>query len=464
MLNEREIALNIIMELDAGEASHSLMRDVLGRYDYLLPKQKAFIKRLSDGTLERRITLDYIIDQFASVKSAKQKPLIRSLLRMSVYQIFYMDSVPDSAAINEAVNLAGKRGFVKLKGFINGVLRNIARDKDKITFPLPKKGNVKSEAMTLSVTYSMPELICKTFLNSFGYEETENILKAFLQPRPVILRMDERQSHAEMQELIQQMKEMSDASFTAAEHPLLPYAYELTHTDNIQYLPGYEEGKWMVQDVSSMLVTEAAGIKAGDTIIDVCSAPGGKALHAAAKLAAAEKGAAKGSVTARDLSDFKVGLIDENSKRMGLEDIVSVQVHDATVHDGALENKADVLYCDLPCSGLGIIGRKADIKYAITKESLKSLTELQKTILQNVWNYVKVGGTMMYSTCTINPYENEQMVAYICENLPFERVDLTGSVPEALRTEKTLKDGYLQLVPGKYGTDGFFFAKLKRIK
>lgn len=482
MISEREIALDIIMETDKGDAPHSLIRDVLGKYDYLEPRQKAFIKKLAQGSLERRITLDYITDSFASVKTSKQKSLIRSLLRMSVYQIFYMDQVPDSAAINEAVNLAGKRGFKNLKGFVNGVLRNISRNKDKITFPAPSKKDKKSQITSLSVTYSMPEFVCELFLNNYGYDKTEDILKAFLNPRPVTIRMDERLSQEDIKELVDSMIEESSETFSIRQHELLPYAYELTHTDNIQYLPGYEEGSWMVQDVSSMLVSEVAGLKKSDVVIDVCSAPGGKALHAASKLATLEKTLVSSKenspeeniddkktldkaphVYSRDLTEFKTRIIEENIDRMGLSDIVTVEVHDAVIHDASFENKADVLYCDLPCSGLGIIGRKADIKYGASKKSLKSLSDLQQKILDNVWNYVKPGGIMMYSTCTINPYENEKMVDYICENLPFERVDITMSVPSKLRNVESLSKGYLQLLPGEYDTDGFFLAKLRRV-
>jgi 16S rRNA (cytosine967-C5)-methyltransferase len=313
----------------------------------------------------------------------------------------------------------------------------------------------------------MPEFICDLFLKNYGYDKTEDILKAFLNPRPVTIRMDERLSKEEMKRLADSMIEESGDNFAIKQHELLPYAYELTHTDNIQYLPGYEEGNWMVQDVSSMLVSEVAGLKKGDVVIDVCSAPGGKALHAAAKLAALEKNAEpcdeKPHVYSRDLTGFKTRIIEENVDRMALSDIVTVEVHDALEHDEAFENKADVLYCDLPCSGLGIIGRKADIKYGASQKSLKSLSCLQQKILENVWNYVKPGGIMMYSTCTINPYENEKMVDYICENLPFERVDITMSVPSALRNEESLSKGYLQLLPGVYDTDGFFLAKLRRV-
>jgi 16S rRNA (cytosine967-C5)-methyltransferase len=367
-----------------------------------------------------------------------------------------MDTVPDSAAINEAVNLAGKRGFRNLKGFVNGVLRNISRNKDEIRWPSPKRGDINSEIQALSVLYSMPEKICSIFLEAYGYEECERILKDFLNPRPVIIRMDERMSESDMDKLSEAMKAESPDNFEIRKHELVPYAYELFHTDNIRYLPGYEEGCWMVQDVSSMLVAEAAGIKEGDTVIDVCSAPGGKAMHAAAKTGKS------GRVIARDLTESKVNLINENIERMNLKDTVTAEVHDATVHDPALEEQGDVLLCDLPCSGLGIIGRKGDIKYSVTEEGLESLKKLQRTILENVWNYVKPGGIMMYSTCTVNPEENEEMVDYICENYPFERVSLCDILPDSLKKEPSIEKGYIQLLPGKYDTDGFFLAKLRR--
>ncbi len=458
-MNEREIVLDILLEMEKGNNSRSLIRNVLLRYDYLLPQQKAFIKRVSEGTLERRITLDYIIDQYASVKTKKQKPLIRNVLRLSVYQIFYMDQVPDSAVLNEAVNLTAKRGFAKLKGFVNAVLRNIVRYKDKINFPLPKKSDEKSCINALSVTYSMPELICRIFLSEYGYEKTEQIFKTFLFPRPVIIRMDERYTASEMEQLAKEMEDFMHETgikkFSIKKNDLLSYAYELSHTDNITYLPGFEEGRWVVQDPSSMLVSEVAGIKKGDIVADVCSAPGGKTMHAAAK------GAAK--VYSRDLTEYKTSLIKENIERMRLEDIVECKVADATVHDDFLEDRCDVLYLDVPCSGLGIIGRKGDIKYSVTKDMLKSLTSLQKEIVQKSWNYVKKGGIMMYSTCTLNSRENEEIVEWICKELPFERVDITKNLPVKLQGEESAKEGYLKLIPGMYNTDGFFMAKLRRI-
>ena len=454
MINEREIILDILMEMDSGKPyRHSLVRDVLNQYDYLDTQQKSMIKRVVDGTTERRITIDYILNSISSVSVHKMKPLIRSLLRMSCYQILYMDGIPDAAAINEAVKIAEKRKFQTLKGFVNGVLRNVSRNKEVIHFP--EKNAMDGGAEYLSVMYSMPDLLCRMWLRTYGYEQTEQILKAFLEIRPVVLRMDERYSEEEIRALVEKIRQEGNVQMEIRQSSLLPYAYELTHTDNLQYLPGFEEGMWMVQDVSSMLVTQAAGIRKGDRVIDVCSAPGGKALHAATKLAGT------GSVLSRDVSENKCALIRENVERMHMPG-VTVEVHDATLPDPALTDTADVLYCDLPCSGLGIIGRKCDIKYAVSSESLNSVTELQKKILQSVWNYVKPGGIMMYSTCTIHKAENEKIVQWICANLPFETVSMEDTLPEVLAGQDTVKNGYLQLLPGQFGTDGFFLSKLRR--
>ena len=454
MVNEREIILNILMEMDNGKTyRHSLVRDVLNQYDYMDAQQKGMIKRIVDGVTERRISIDYVLDSFSNTPVHKMKPLIRSLLRMSTYQILYMDGIPDSAAINEAVKLADKRKFQTLKGFVNGVLRNIARNKEKISYP--EKNEADQGVQYLSVRYSMPEMLCRMWMKTYGSDQTEKMLEAFLEIRPVIIRMDERFSEEEIVMLADRMQKEGGENFAIRKSSLLPYAYELAHTDNIQYLAGYEEGMWMVQDLSSMLVTQAAGIQKGDRVIDVCSAPGGKALHAAAKLSGT------GSVLARDVSEAKCDLIRENAARMHMENI-TVQIHDATVIDPILENMADVLYCDLPCSGLGIIGRKSDIKYGVTSETLNSITELQKKIMQTVWNYVRPGGVLMYSTCTIHRAENEKMVHWICEQFPFEPVSMEDALPVQLLEETSVREGYLQLLPGQYGTDGFFFAKLRR--
>lgn len=484
MANTREIVLSILMEYDRGGVRKpSLLKDSLNKYDYLETRDKSFIKRLVDGVIERQIQLDFVIDSFSRTETKKMQPFIRSLIRMGTYQILFMDQVPDPAACDEAVKLAKRHRFESLSGFVNGVLRNISRNKDKLEYPdRDKDGGVPY----LSVIYSMPEWICRMWVDHLGRERTEEILGFFMDPRPTTIRVKCGIDVSDLE------KRLQDAEVVTEKSDILPYALNLTKTDNIAFLPGFDEGEFFVQDVSSMLVTEIADPKPGDVVIDVCAAPGGKSLHAAERISLEEinsepqtspiadtKNAAdsflRGFIISRDVSDRKCELIRENAERMHISNI-KVEKSDAVVHDQSLEGKADILYLDLPCSGLGIIGRKSDIKYNVSQKSLKELTAIQWKIIRASWDYVKPGGILMYSTCTVNRAENEDMVERICEELPFEAVDISGNLPEYLKHNDTKnepgskevspaltsKNGYIQLLPGEFGTDGFFIAKLRR--
>lgn len=458
MANIREIILSILMEYDKDEKRKvSLLKDSLEKYDYLETRDKSFIKRVVDGTLERRIQIDYVLDQYSKTKVVKMQPLIRSLMRMSVYQILFMDSVPDSAACNEAVKLAAKHKFVNLKGFVNGVLRNISRNKDSLEYPSKE---ADGGADYLSVYYSMPEWICKLWLDRFGFDKTQDILKFFLEPRPTTIRLTQNILTDETaQEAF--IEELRAAGALVKKNDLLPYALELEKTDNIRFLPGYSEGRFTVQDVSSMLLTEIASPKPGQTVIDVCAAPGGKSLHAAEKVLSKDC-SGNGLVISRDISERKCDLIRDNSERLGLENI-EITAHDARICDENLKDRADILYLDVPCSGLGIMGRKNDIKYNVTSESIGELTALQWEIVRASEGYVKSGGIMMYSTCTVSSAENEEMVERICRELPFETVDITADLQRlGLSEAADGSKGYIQLIPGERGTDGFFIAKLRR--
>lgn len=426
--NTREIVLDTLLELERGEEmSHKLIKAVLDKYQYLEERDRAFIKRLSEGTIERKIQLDYYLNAFSSVPVKKMKPLIRCLMRMSVYQILFMDSVPDSAACNEACKLAQKRKFGNLKGFVNGVLRNISRSRDAL--PTPDK--TKNPVEYLSVTYSCPEWLIEMWLRYYGPVRTEKMLEGLLAIHPVSLRFRTTLSDLEREEWIARM-EKAGAKLTRSK--LLPFVYTVEHMENPAGLPGYEEGVFAVQDVSSAMAVCAAQIKKEDFVMDICAAPGGKSMLAAEQA---------GRVLSRDVSESKVALIRENAKRMGLDNM-EVKIHDATEADEALKECADVVIADVPCSGLGVIGKKRDIKYRVTPEKIKELGVLQRTILQNSWQYVKPGGVLLYSTCTVNPEENEGMTRFLTEQFPF-----------VLEEER-------QFFPGEDETDGFYYARLRR--
>lgn len=446
-INVREIVLDILLEL-AGQTEYSnvLIGAALDKYDYLDNREKAFIKRVSEGTIERRLFLDYVLDQYSKTPVMKMKPLIRELLRMSVYQLFFMEHIPAAAVCNEAVKLAKKRRFQNLQGYVNGVLRNIARGREHIALP----DRQTNPADFLSVRYSMPLWLVTHFIENYGEETCEKILSAYLERGAVSVRLDERLSKKEREELIAAWEK---EGVKVRKHPYLPYALGLEGVSGVRMLAGYREGKFAVQDVSSMLVVEAAGIRPGDTVIDVCAAPGGKALHAAAKLNGT------GKVIACDVSGYKTDKIEENRARLGMEN-VSVRVQDARERDDSLVGKADVLLADVPCSGLGVIGHKQDIKYRVTKASLEEIQVLQKEIITNVIDYIRPGGILVYSTCTINPGENEEMAAWIRETFALEPVSMKELLPDVLAGEE--KQGMLQLLPGVHETDGFFLAKFRK--
>ena len=448
IVNTREIILGALMEITEEEQyCHIVLRDVLTKYQYLEKRDRAFISRVVEGTMENMIQIDYILEQFSTVKVQNMKPVIRNILRMSVYQMQYMDGVPHSAVVNEAVKLTQKKGFYTLKGFVNGVLRAVDRGMEEVSFPDAER----TPRRYLSVRYSMPEWILQKWLAQFDFEVVEKICRGLWQESRTCIRCN--LSRAPKKTIIEKLRAQN---ITVKEVPYLPYALEISDYNYLQAITAFKEGLFQVQDVSSMLVAEVAAPKWGDYCIDVCAAPGGKSLHLSDKLNGS------GYVEARDLTDIKVSLMQENLERTGRINMTAVR-QDATVFDGASVEKADILLADLPCSGLGVIGRKPDIKYKMTEAKQQELVKLQRKILDTVWSYVKVGGTLIYSTCTIGADENQYNVKWFLENYPFRLESIDPYLCDALKS-RTTKAGYLQLLPGIHGTDGFFLARFKRVK
>lgn len=434
-VNTRELILGILMEVtkDCGY-SHLVIRSVLEKYQYLDKKERSFITRVSEGTIQRMIELDYILDQFSSVKVSKMKPIIRNILRMSVYQLKYMDAVPHSAACNEAVKLARKKGFGSLGGFVNGILRSVSRNISKIAYPDVEKEPIAA----LCVHYSMPEWIVCQWIEDYGSAQTQTMLEAFLNEAPLTVRTNlARITPGELRGRFAEEGVIAEP-LDARRYPDLPYAFSISGFDYLNGLPSFREGLFYVQDISSMMVAEWADPKEGDICIDVCGAPGGKSIHLAEKLGGS------GHVEVRDLTDYKTGLIEENIERCGLTNI-SVKRQDATVFDAASVEKADILIADLPCSGLGVLRKKTDIKYRMSEQQQAELVKLQREILDTVHSYVKPGGTLIYSTCTMHRAENEENAAWFVKEHP-------EFVLEEMR----------QIFPQEYLGDGFFLSKFIR--
>lgn len=432
-MDARDITLTILLDMETNHTfSSAAIAKALRQNQFENKTERAFITRLAEGTTESRITLDYIIDKFSKTKVQKCKPMIRCLLRMGTYQIMYMDGVPDSAACNETVKLARKHGFSNLSGFVNGVLRNIARQKNQIAFPSKET----DYAGYLSVHYSVPVWLVEKLLRDYP-EQAEQILSGTAQERDTTIRVNTNKiTKAELSDML------TSAGINVADGYYNEKALHISGYDFIRRVPGYRQGYFMVQDESSMCAVLAAGIKPGNCVLDVCAAPGGKTT------AAAELLQGTGHVYSMDIAEDKLALIEENVERLGFQN-VTISAHDAAelLTEGESGNivQADVVIADMPCSGLGVMGRKNDIKYRVTKQQLDELVQLQRRIFAVVHQYVRQGGTLLYSTCTINPDENRGNVDWF-----LQRYDMFSLEEERL---------FLQ---GVDRCDGFYYAVLKR--
>lgn len=448
MVNVREVVLDILMEVfGRQEFSHNALKQALKKYQYLDKRDRAFLTIITEGTIENLIQIDYIINQFSKIKTDKMKPVILNILRMSVYQMKFLSNVPNSAVCNEAVRLAGKRGFSQLKGFVNGVLRAIDRNLEHIRYPDASKNLLKN----LSVLYSMPEWIAEQWIFQYGTEEASRMLKSTVEHNAEIsVRCN--LSKASKEECIDRLKK---EGVTVSQNEYLEEALYLSGIDYLNALETFREGYITVQDVSSMLAGIAAQPKKGDFCIDVCASPGGKALHLADLLRGT------GMVEARDISDYKVELIQSNIDRIGFENIKAVK-KDAFLEDLQAEKSADIVIADLPCSGLGVIGKKSDIKYNMTRQKQNELVKVQRTILKNAIKLVKKGGTLIYSTCTTNKEENEENYQWLLENFSLKPISLLDVLPAQI-AGKTAQQGYVQLLPGIHKSDGFFISRFQII-
>mgnify|MGYP003096925869 FL=1 len=436
-INTRAIVYDMLMSVEKENTpSHLLLSQTLMKYQYLDKRDRAFISRLFRGTLEYEIFLDGVIRQFSSVRLNKIKPPIKVILRMSVYQILKMDHIPDAAACDEAVKLTRKRGLKNLSGFVNGVLRNISRNKEAIHYPDPEK----TPAAYISMRYSVPEWLAEMWLRDYGFEMTAEMGQAMLDDQKTTVRVRDSQNLAAVKEALR------SEGLNIEEGCMLPEALHLSGYDYLGNVGPFADGRITAQDESAMLAAVAAGI--------VCAAPGGKSMHMADIL----KGS--GQVSARDLTEAKVLKIQENLKRTGLKN-VSAEVKDALVFYPEDAQKADIVMADLPCSGLGVMGRKADIKRSVTPEKITALAALQREILSVVQYYVKPGGVLVYSTCTVSKAENEENMQWFEEHFPFGLESLDAYVPEKVRNEHT-KAGWIQILPGQYQSDGFFIARFRR--
>lgn len=421
----REIALTVLLDIDRNHTFSNIALNKALRINQFTDKQnRAFVTRLVEGVTERQLLLDYYINRYSKTKVNKLRPQVRIILRMGIYQLLYMDSVPDRAACSEAVRMMKKHGMASLSGYVNGVLRTVVREKEGNTLEAPQE---------IWLQYSTPEWLWDFLNETYGRDRAETILSAQYKERGTTIRCNETvTSRRALKERLQ------EAGIQVEEGHYSQEALIISGYDFIRRVPGYREGAFSVQDESSMCAVEAAGIQPGDRVLDLCAAPGGKSCYAAELL----KGT--GTVISRDLTREKTELIRDNVSRLGLSNI-TVEEWDATKTDQSFLAQADVVIADVPCSGLGIIGRKNDIKYKMNRENMQTLAQLAREILNQAAAYVKPGGTLLFSTCTINPEENEENARWFTANHPEYHI--------------TAERTFLQ---GVDFCDGFYYAVMKK--
>ena len=448
-VNEREVVLDMLLSLREGKLSHTILKDTLDSYLYLDKSSRGFITRLYEGTIEKRLYLDFIIDGYSKIPVKKMKPIIMLLLEMAVYQLFFMDRVPDSAAINEAVKLAKKRGLTGLSGFVNGVLRNIARNKENIALPDKNKDLIQY----LEIKYSTPRTVVEYLIKDYGNEVAEAILEAFEEKRPLVARATKNR-----EELI---KKLEAEGVKVSTDTIFPESLKILELDSLSYLESFEDGDFVIQDESSQFIGKIVGLPKGARVLDLCAAPGGKSLLFAEMEEVDE-------IISCDISESKTELIEENVRRIGASKI-KTKVNDASLYNPDFVDGFDLVICDLPCSGLGVMGRKRDIKYNVSIDKIRELAILQKKILENAVRYVKKGGRLIYSTCTMTRAENEENFTFISEFKGFSAVDFSDKIrgyvdryKDGERLVNEAKKGFIRLFPGELGTDGFFVSEYMR--
>ena len=405
MSKTRLCAITVLMEINQQGAYNNIaLRQALDAHPDWDPRDRGFVTEIVNGTLRNQILIDYIIDKFSRNPSSDMKPFIRELLRSAVYQIRFMDRVPNSAAVNEAVKLVRAQGFAPLSGFVNGILRNIVRAHEIDNFKLPDDWDIR---------YSYPVWLIDAIKKWLGPRTEEFLKGSHITPGVCLC--------------------INSLKTDKYPEPIL----HLKNSSDIRNIEGYNQGLFFVMDEGAYLAAKALGVKPGDKVIDLCAAPGGKSFAMAIMMEN------RGQIVACDIHPHKIKLMSDTARRLGIK-CLSIVERDATEINPAWEGWADAVLLDAPCSGFGIIRRKPDIKYSKTMKDVINMAAFQRELLTAAAAYVKPGGTLVYSTCTITTEENGDNVQWFLDNFPFTLEESTQLMP----TERH---------------DGFFIAKMRRL-
>lgn len=443
-MNAREVALKIINTIDTNAAYANIaLAKELGAQQ-LSDQDRRFVTELVYGTVKAGATLDWILEHYLSRSLKKVAPVIRNILRLGVYQLFFLSKVPASAACNQAVELTKKYGHAGTVKFVNAVLRNAARNPEKVVYPAMQDDPVRS----LALRYFHPDWIVKRWIERLGPEEAEALCRINNATPPLSLRTNTLKiSRDKLLAVLAEEGVECEASQWTPEGIL---CYGFPALGSLQSL---QQGLFQIQDESSMLVAHVVAPQAGEFILDVCSAPGGKSTHMAALMSN------QGRIVAADVHEHKLALVEENAARLGIG-MIETKVLDATKIGDLYAGQADRVLVDAPCSGLGVLRRKPDARWRKSPVMLRELPELQLQILNSAACCVKAAGILVYSTCTTEPEENTQVVDAFLRSHPEFVLERTGDyLPQLHGDQETV-----QLWPQRDQVDGFFIARMKRVR
>ncbi len=435
MVTPREAALMAIAAGRKSKAWPDAFLDNIVKKEKLDRRDAALVYRMTYGVLQNMALCDYYIAAFSSIELNKIEPVVLDILRLSVYQLAFLDRIPAHAAVSEGVELARKKSNPRAAGFVNAVLRKAASS------GMPEIDE-KDDIKYLSIKYSHPEWLVKLFLDEMGRVDCEKYLTANNELVPIYAQVNTLKANRE--DVAEKLKA---EGVNVTETPL---GLELVGSGNLEDIDVFKDGSIYIQDAAARLAVEAAGVKPGMNVLDGCAAPGGKSFAAAIMMEN------NGHILSRDIHEKKLKRILREGERLGIS-IIETEAMDARTYQPELENTFDVVIADVPCSGLGVIRKKPDIRYK-DGDSLGDLPEIQLDILRNLSKYCKVGGTILYSTCTVLSRENSGVVnKFLADNDDFELEAFETSVVSC-------KEGMMTLYPHIHGTDGFFIAKIKRRK
>ncbi len=438
-MSARDTALRVLSAGRTASAWADASLKAQLRRDGLTGADAALATRIVYGVLQNRALLDFYLGAYCSQKLSRLQPPLADILRIGAYQILFLDKVPDRAAVNESVELAKKNGRGAASGLVNAVLRKLSLNKAQLP-AIPERDEVQA----LSIRYSHPKWLVRRLLALLGREEAESFLAADNAVAPLTVQVNTLRTTAAAL-----TARLADAGVTAAAHPWVPDCLELTGSGDLTELDAFREGLFFVQDPAAKLVSLIAAPQKGGRVIDVCAAPGGKSFGAAVAMGD------EGEILACDLHENKLKRIKEGAARLGLKSIQTFAA-DGTVFRPEWADSADTVLVDAPCSGLGIIRKKPDVRYK-SPDDLFTLTVAQAAILENAARYVRPGGVLLYSTCTILPEENGQVVdGFLAEHPDFSRETFTLPAPVGEQP------GELTLWPHRHGTDGFYICRLRR--